>query len=330
MRLRDVFLKVGLVKIFESEQGSVKGIPNLILLVGSGLIGKPIDDLLHREGYRDTSVPFRWGQTCEGFQPVFTCLESSMHEWSILSENISSHIAIIWAAGICCFNSSDRETEIERNDFISFIECLVLFINKHPGCEVHFHFISSAGGLFEGGGFVDADATPSPVRPYGKLKLWQEQYLFSLSSFITHVYRPSSVYGKIKSSLRRNLIGVLIKGAILGEFCQISGSLHTLRDYIHAEDVAFLVVDGVLKDKSHHDNSIALLASFKPTSIFEVLSMVESITHHHIYFRLEPEPGNALDITFARPTNWYMGSARMPMTLDVGIKRVSDSWVSHL
>lgn len=315
------------MRIFEAGSGVSRGAPDLILLFGSGLVGRPIGIVLERAGYGVTTVPFRWGLGRESAKQDADELFKTV-EWRMVQgsdrRNADKRLAIIWAAGRCGFGSSQKDTDIEQIDFEVVAEGAQELVRRRS-CEfAGFHFVSSAGALFEGSGLVTDHTDPVPLRPYGVMKLRQERYLWGKGELQARVYRPSSVYGASQSSSRRNLIGVLIKGATRSEVCQISGSLGTLRDYVHADDVGSLIANKVLSDADETAGAAELLATFRPSSIYEIRKIVELVTRRHVFLRLDPEPYNSLSITFSPSLN--TDPQWRPRDVSTGIKAVASSW----
>ena len=108
----------------------------------------------------------------------------------------SCNLAVIWSAGDASFHSSDREVAEEQTIFTESVGVVQNLRELVKPTRFGFHFISSAGGLFEGQRAVDFNSAPAPLRPYGRLKLAQEEALSSsFDSGELACYRPSSVYG---------------------------------------------------------------------------------------------------------------------------------------
>lgn len=146
---------------------------HLVLLFGLGMIGSAIRDALLRSEYRIlVDLPFDWqdvGWRARAFDLIqAACIESSL---------FLSRLSVAWSAGLTDFFSSSCEV---RHENISFEDTLQFILNLRQGLNLttfDFHHISSAGGLFEGQSVVTNTSRPSPVRPYGQMKLAQEQVL---------------------------------------------------------------------------------------------------------------------------------------------------------
>jgi UDP-glucose 4-epimerase len=324
-------LKGARVKVFEAGPEVSKEFPDFVLVFGSGLIGRPVGAFLHSVGYQESELPFCWGLGSEFakvesrrlFELVESFLRRREEEGGCLCR-----IAIVWAAGRCGFSSSESEIEVEKTDFEAIASQVNELATHRFGLSLVFHYISSAGALFEGHRLVTESTVPAPIRPYGRLKLLQEEFISEELRVASVIYRPSSIFGSIQNSTRRNLIGNLVRCATKGEVCQISGSLSTLRDYVHADDVGRFVGREVLCGAENGGGQIHLMASFKPSSIYEIRRLVESITKRRVFLRLDPEPNNSQDITFAPPRQ--SNPRWNPRDLGVGIRSVSAAWVAGL
>jgi UDP-glucose 4-epimerase len=205
----------------------------------------------------------------------------------------------VWAAGASGFDMSEYAARAELGCFSEFVDCAVEARRMAKGdVETRIHLMSSAGGLFEGQRVVNQDTEPSPVRPYGRLKLHEEQIARArFGSNDTFVYRLSSVYGRIRAGKRMGLISTLVANTLRRRETTIFGRLDTLRDYVWADDVAAYVRANI-RSRGYVGRNMAILASSRPTSIFDIRSLVQKVTGTPSYIRFAG-PKNAAHITFA-------------------------------
>ncbi len=154
-----------------------------------------------------------------------------------------------------------------------------------------------------------------PARAYGVAKLQQERLAAGLPDAIRRmVYRPSSVYG-YRSGGRVGLISALLRSALENRAARILGLLDTLRDYVYNEDIGRFVVDRILLPRNPET---CVLASGKPTSIYEAIQLIESVTQTRLYLQFDPAPRNALPMSFrpsALPRDWRV------TPIETGIRR---------
>lgn len=270
-----------------------------VLQFGVGLIGRAIaSELTRRRIQRPVLHPFSWLEPTAALDMLRRTAPPGEFE-------------IVWSAGKGGFAAPPEAFEGELKAF----EDVVGFAKDHGGCRA-FHLVSSAGGLFEGQRYVDAGSVPRPLRPYGEAKLRQEQLLHAATEFPSHIYRPSSVYGMPNPGVRSGLITTIVENVRSNSVTTIFGSADTLRDYVHAEDVGRYVAARV-----HGQDAppVSLLASSRPASIGQVLSIIARLMQRPSYVRYANRRLNSLDMTYrqsALPSDWR------PIDLEAGIARL--------
>lgn len=221
---------------------------------------------------------------------------------------LRGRLAFVWSAGRADLSSRADETAGELASLDSVLETAERLALGNPALEVAFCLISSAGGLFEGQRAVGRTSRPSPQRPYGRLKLRQEELLAaSRAPMVRLVYRLASVYGHISPGHRRGLIPTLVLNGIRREVSTITGRMDTLRDFVWVEDVAGFVASAVLDAERGRPDQTAVLASTKPSSVHEIRTLVERVLGRRIYVAYAADASNAADVTFsagAVPAGW--------------------------
>jgi UDP-glucose 4-epimerase len=277
---------------------------HVIVILGTGLVGSSIlNSVLSNYQFRNS---VKWSVTNWNDQKDFY---NSL--FSIGSENQSeppSRIDWVWSAGKAGFNSSQSIVDGELVFYKLFLQAVSDVDNLLSNCLTNIHMISSAGGLFEGKPFVTNDTKAEPKRPYGELKLQQELLLNELSftSSVT-IYRISSAYSYLKKGQRAGLITSLISNMQNNRITYIYGRADTLRDYIWAGDIGNFVAGRIMNPLTN-GKSTFILASGKPSSIFEIASKIRKFTGRKalIYYKLEKT--NLEQITFSpstRPLGFY-------------------------
>lgn len=290
--------------------------PQEVFVLGSGTIGEPIVDGLVRAG--------------------MTVVTRSATPWSDRSRRrdhladsfarlpVDEPVDLIWAAGSGGFSVTEEDASFELEAFDDAIEAFVSAADARGAGLPAIHVVSSAGGLFEGMHVTRPDAVPAPVRPYGRLKLAQEQRATSLAAAMpVHVYRPSSVYTHPLPGRRPGLIGALLKNGLARSPTPIIGALDTLRDYVHAQDVGRHIARTVLDGDRLPGLTTSFLVNGEPASIHRVLKTVERILRRRLLLQIR-EAWNAADITFSPsirargfgPMGVAEGTATILATLD--------------
>src|ERR1700686_3561267 len=151
------------------ERGDAAGMA--VAIFGTGLLGFSIFEALQARAPRHArELPLPWDMA-----------EARPRQLQIIEDDIRRHLqsgarlSVLWTAGRAGFLSNDAETALELQ---SFSEVLAMAERLAGGVPpTSFHLVSSAGGLFEGQRHVTLQSPPRPRRPYGYLKLRQEELL---------------------------------------------------------------------------------------------------------------------------------------------------------
>jgi nucleoside-diphosphate-sugar epimerase len=304
------------VIIIKRQVPGLAGEEQVIALFGAGLIGSAVARAIMQEGTRSAIIlPFSWKDA-----------DQRQTDLAFLSETILGimrgsvrHVEVVWTAGRAGFAAGWAEVEEELAAFESVNRLCAQLCDAFPAARHRFHMMSSAGGLFEGQRFVGKQAVPAPRRPYGHLKLEQEQRANRLSTgIIPFIYRPSSVYGLGIFGGRSGLIPTLIQNAKQYSPSRIVGRLDTIRDYVLVNDIGKFVTQCINKTAERPESF--LLASGRPTAMCEVLDIVGKVIGQPLYLKMDTTPSNASHFSYrksALPNNWF------PTDLETGIKQVA-------
>ena len=162
------------------------------------------------------------------------------------------------------------------------------------------------------------DSFPRARRPYGALKLNEEQYLSLWEADVVKVVdRPSSIYGVAGSHHRMGLLPTLIWNGFHQRVSRIFGQADTLRDYVLANDIGKFVAACVSRGCSNPRTFF--LATGRPSSLYEVVRKVEMLLGKRIYVSYLSEKHNAEHNTFSRvalPNEWA------PTDLETGTRMI--------
>lgn len=294
---------------------TASGRPHRVALFGSGLIGSAIEERLRQyEAWTVQVRPYSWNED-ERRRAELTALMDELAASPSGSALGRPRRSIVWAAGVSGFGASEEQMSQEVGMIAELCEAANALASGHPTLDLGFHLISSGGGLFEGKTQINRRTEPLPLRPYGRGKLRQEHIVRAMEPGISkQIYRPSSVYG-FKPSARLGLFATLIMNALANKPTLISGKERTIRDYIFVRDIGDFVARKLLETRG--GDAIHILASGKPTTMFEVIASIERLVRRPLYRRFESKPSNARDISFAQsglpadliPTPLYVGLA---------------------
>lgn len=229
-------------------------------------------------------------------------------------------LTVLWSAGQAGFMAQQAEVEAELESFRRVVALLARLPARLRSPSLPLHLISSAGGLFEGQLAVDATAEPAPKRPYGVLKLRQEELAAAAGSWLApRVYRLSTCYGMLCPGQRVGLVSAMLLAGMRQEVVTVIGKMSTLRDFVSAVDVGHYLAPRLLADSGESRPSATLLARGRPSALYEVAREVEVTLGHRLYVSFSPRATNAEDTTFARsalPRDWQ------PRTLREGLRQV--------
>ena len=278
-------------------------------LFGQGVIGSAIGRNMRLGGFRTIqSFKIHW----DSFRVDNSLYRSLSHNLAAaITQAVTSSpddylLNVVWATGKAGFTSDQNATEADLNTFFTILKLIEEFQRDHPSCPIGFFHLSSAGGLFEGQSCISSESVPRPVRPYGWIKLMQEQALLSCPIRMRRViYRPSSVYGKIRTNHRMGLIPTMILNGLRQTVTSIYGFDDTLRDFVWVEDVARHICDDLRRPITQ--DIIKTLHSGRPVCLYEVRSTIERFLNKKLFFQFSTAESNSLPITFShrcKTENW--------------------------
>jgi nucleoside-diphosphate-sugar epimerase len=160
--------------------------------------------------------------------------------------------------------------------------------------DTRFFLISSIGGLFEGQNNITSETHVRPMRPYGHLKMEQEQLIATQLNIPSAVFRLPSVYSFINPNKRTGLIQTMAMNGLMRQTTSIFGSPSTLRDYVWADDIA----DSLIRFCEAEDISSKPYHFFtgRPISILHIQASIERVLRRPIQLSFEYDPSNTLNI----------------------------------
>ena len=235
---------------------------------------------------------------------------------------------IAWAAGHVTTASSSESADQEMDLFTGFITGLTSVISKLDApARGKFLLVSSAGGIYGGASNppFGADSPPCPVGPYGALKLAQEDVTRERlpESMDTTVVRLANLYGPGQDLAKlQGLISRLALSAVTREPLTMFVPLDTLRDYIYVDDASRLALHWLTTDSS--PSQIRVIASGQPTSLGQLISLMQDIAHSRIPVAYGLHPSAALQSPDLRlvPDHDQATQSYTPMPLPAGMKLV--------
>jgi UDP-glucose 4-epimerase len=276
--------------------------PHIVSIFGAGLIGSAIhQSLVKTDCYHTETLPFSWNNTLDQRKDIDVIGEklTEVLEYQCDAKRHAGRVSFVWSAGKGGFLSPEEVMERELESYTRVLGIFKRLNKKYSDTIFDFHLLSSAGGMHDGQRFVDNILSINPCRPYGKLKQTQETLLMTATPSLSYmIYRPASVYGYVGRDCRLGLIPTLLYNCHHNKVTTIYGNLNTLRDYVPSIDIGKYIADRIRFGLSGVKEPVKILASGKPTSIFEIRNIVEKITGKRVYLTYRDGMDNSSDITF--------------------------------
>lgn len=270
-----------------------------VLHIGLGLVGSAIETASINQSTDVEQLQYHkvdWTDNTS-FSTLISSVADCIQE-ELSSDTLEHVIHIIWSAGKVGFNATKEDCDKEMHYFEACVEDLSGIFDS-SSIEMHFHFISSAGGLFEGQRFISQSAQPAAKRPYGFFKLAQEEHLIrrqaSFSSLT--IYRPSSIYSAHNVSGRKGLLAVLIDLGLKNKEITITGSEDTKRDYVLDRDIGKFVAAQIFNRKKGQTETHFLIQG-KSSTILEIRLLLERIMNRKLILRFSTVDQNNADMSF--------------------------------
>jgi UDP-glucose 4-epimerase len=164
---------------------------------------------------------------------------------------------------------------------------------RREGEMCHFVFASSGGAVYgrepeDGVAFRETDHC-QPLNPYGIQKLAVENYLRTACEqgwLRATVLRISNAYGELLAAERRQgLIGVAMARVLAGQAVRVFGSIETVRDYVHVDDVARAFGKSLGIQGRDANYRVFNIAAGNGHSVAQVLELIGRVTRREV--RLE-------------------------------------------
>ena len=293
-----------------------------IAIYGVGLIGSALHRAVAgRAAWHTVHHPVRWTDPHQLPQDLRMIAQTLLEH-----ADRGRRIGIVWSAGICRFASSETETGPELEVFQQALESFRVLANRS---RLVITLISSLGGLFEAAGRVDVTSRPDPRRPYGWLKLQQEEVLRGLDyPSVTQIYRVSSAYGLIRNGHRLGLVSTLVQNGVHRRVTSIVGRTTALRDFVFADDIGHFLATRVLDDQTEVASTgpPPVLALGRASSIFEIRSIVETVLGRRVLISFQTRAENDSDITVSKNVLAPGWRAQGPAH---GLRRVYEDYLSQ-
>ncbi len=155
-----------------------------------------------------------------------------------------------------------------------------------------FIFASSGATIGEAGPPIHEEKVQKPVSPYGASKLAGEAYCsayFRTFGIKTISLRFGNVYGPL-SKHKNSVVAKFLKQAFAGETLEIYGDGSQTRDFIYIDDLIQAIV---LSVKSDVGGEVFQIATYKETTINEIVAMINALMENLI--------GEKIEVFYSKP-----------------------------
>ena len=234
-------------------------------------------------------------------------------------------MVVIWAAGTAGVGSDDSAANDENAILRELVEALQ---GRWPMAGGTFFLTSSAGAVYAGSEEAPftAESPIAPNSPYGRSKVWQENYISaSLPPTVdVRIGRLGNIYGATSNG-RQGLIPRLCSAALSRSAMNLFVPLDTLRDYCFVDDAAVLIWQEILRPGTTPRTTV--IGSGRSLSVSEVVSTVQQVTHRRVPIALGSDPEAARQPMDLRlQPDWLVSCPDFqPIDLGTGIKRIIDA-----
>lgn len=252
-----------------------------IVVLGEGQVGSAIVASL-----RNRAVAARWRPT-DWSSPASAGRSTAE---ALADVPVRDRWAAVWAAGAAGMTSSAEYCERSLDTMKEAVRA----VRSRCSVPLDIHLIGSAGAHAVGHPRWRSGGRPSsPSVPYAWLKNAEEEHLANIEEADVVVHRVTSVYGPPKRPGRSGMVTVLVRNASQHRTTLIYGGWTTLRNYVHADDVAASVVADVLRPPG---SATRVLAARRSHTIAEVVGLVRGARRRAVPVQLIG-PRNAAHIT---------------------------------
>lgn len=192
-------------------------------------------------------------------------------------------------------------------------------------------FISSGGAIYgkagESGHANELDA-PSPISPYGIVKLAIEHYLeyFKRKDGMNYiVYRLTNPYGPRQvAKHNQGVIPIFLSKMLGNEEITIYGDGHSSRDYIYILDAAKMIATSFL---SANKQPVYNIGSGRQTSLNQIIKELEKVTGKKakiIYKEVPPSISHRTSVDVSRFAEEY--GLEKHTSLETGLQETLEEW----
>jgi UDP-glucose 4-epimerase len=306
-----------------------------LIIGGAGFLGTYVTRLLVETG-RDVYVLGRRLLPTRELPRQATYLSGDINDRTLLRKHLSDTSEVIDLA-----YSTVPKTSFEDplNDLLSNLPSGVTLLQEAAQSRSlqKLVFVSSGGTVYGKTNSLLMDEThpTNPISPYGITKLTMEKYagMFALCAGLpVAIARPGNAYGEEQTAFSgQGFIATAIQSILQGKKIEIFGKQGTIRDYLHAADLA----RGISAILEHgHSGEAYNLGSGIGRNNLEVLDFIRPFARQNglnVEVNILPErifdvPSNILNSQKLHTISGWQPE----IDFETGIQRAWNSFFDHL
>ena len=247
---------------------------NMLILGGSGFIGKSVATLFAKNGYQirvlsPSAKQHKWEENIEA-------ISGHIEDMELVQQQIDWANLIVHAISTTNPKTSESDRLFDLTSNLTPIVKILEMIKFHPNKK--FVFFSSGGGVYGKPIQYPIEEThpKNPSTSYGLVKSLIEEYIIHYNRNFGVPYlilRPSNPFGpKTRSIGEQGIISTLIYKSLLQQEVEIWANPNNVRDYIFIDDFAM----GVYKLVETNSDGIFNISSGEGNSLKEIIEIVQS------------------------------------------------------
>lgn len=304
-----------------------------------GLLGRRVEAVLARNGGTWLpSGPLPWAEPSVASAQIQECCSG-------FAGRVGDRAwQVVWCAGAGVVGSGPAELQQETDYLAVLLGALEDAMSPDQLSSGQFFLASSAGGVYAGssGAPYTERSEERPLAPYGFNKLRQECMVRDWSAGTgvpALIGRLSNLYGPGQDlSKGQGLISQVCRTSLVHQPLILYVSLDTLRDYLHVDDAAALIADGLdrlRREQFEGDQSrvvVKILATGRASTIATILGEVRRITKTPVRVVMAGSPSARYQASDLRMNSveWRELDQRPKTTLSAGIRTVMNDILQGL